>query len=187
MVVRGVVSFESRTMAQDKAGRRLTLPNRLCARLQWYASNELCCFSLLTLVWFQDALSGSWTRNERRANQGSQETLNTFGSFSMKLSGSCFEKQAIWSPKNHRFFVNELFRVEVFCLLMLRSKSDSCFSWLPRDVLYLVIQQLADLYPQHEGKFESLMLTEPDGRKLTVDELILCRRSVEERRARFLF
>lgn len=55
---------------------------------------------------------------------------------------------------------------------MLRARSDTLFHWLPRDILYLLIEHVARMYPDKHEKFEALMLTEPSGEKMTLEEFV---------------
>ncbi len=143
--------------------------NRLFVVLGWESIDINQEFSL---SWENDCLSGSWKRSESRQSGGASETINTFGNCSMYFGGRVSNQAQKWSPKEHKYYSNPIFRSQVVCLLQLRAQKGTVFHRLPRDLLYLLIQYLSELYPEFHEKFESLMLTEPDGSKITVEELL---------------
>ena len=89
--------------------------------------------------------SGSWWRNEARTSAGMQETMNTGGSFSLTHCGSVVQEVQSWSPSSHRFYLShDEFRQTVKIVLMMHARKDCIMSKLPRDIVYMLIQELGN-------------------------------------------
>ena len=111
---------------------------------------------------FGKTLTGKWKREEyRHTVQGNaSEEINTMGSFSLSRAGTC-SKPAEWSCTTHYMYDDLTFRAAVKCLLLAQSRPGTILHLLPKDVLFLIVQELAAQSGNvpHE-RFSDLMLHE---------------------------
>jgi hypothetical protein len=110
--------------------------------------------------------SGYWRREENRSSGNSTETLSGLsGGYYLDFCGKLEAKHVRWTPQCHaQFRINVEFDEMVKTLLLMHNRRDCEFSRLPKDLVYLLIQDYLAETLNSDGtrhpKFAEIMVDE---------------------------